>query len=424
MLKSIKIKNFKGLKNIELNDLSRVNVLVGPNNSGKSSILHAIAFLAQSLGDTPHYDGRMTSLRSFEDTVFMGDLRNEIEICLNFDTVKEKGKLVEIAANTPYERVDFGTIGLSVKIRGGVLFQSLISNAKEICRIAHSEAGWGIEYTYLKGLHPCGGYVNNLLGWNAKELKEAPYASKLANSIIDILEAKMRKIYYFSPLRGIENWEEGLQETDRFGSKAQFALSVMHHLYSNEPEAFEQISRWASKLGVARIISGVRGNATRLDLQDPILRKRVNVVNYGFGVNQILSVIGQCVASPVDSVIMIEEPEIHLHPGAIGVLADLFVETGGQSKQLLLTTHSDRLVLELWARVKLETLNPADVRLFIMEKTQSGATVREASLKQREEQIRKDIEALYEPKSVLDEILARPEKSGDSRLSEKDLSEL
>jgi len=423
MLKNVRIKNFKALKNIELGDLSRVNVLVGPNNSGKSSILHAIAFLAQSVGRELEYNGGMVKLRSFEDTVFVGNTQNEIEICLNFDMIKEKENLIEIVTNTPYERLHLRSIGLRVNIKDGLVSQSLVSDEKEICRIALFER-WGIRYGYLEGTHDLGGHANKLLGWSAQEVREAPYASKVANTVRDLLEAKMRELYYFSPLRGIESWEESLQETRRFGSKAEFALSMMHHLYSNEPETFDRISRWALKLGVDDVISGIKGTATHLDLKDPVFKRRVNVVNYGFGVNQILSVIGQCCASPVDSLVMIEEPEIHLHPGAIGTLVDLFVETGSQDKQVLLTTHSDRLILELWARVKVKTLNPKDVRLFITEKTQNGAAVREASLEQPVEQIRKDIEALYEPRSVLDEILAKPEKSGDSRLSEKDLSEL
>jgi len=45
MLKSLKIENFRGFKSFELQHLGRVNLLVGANNSGKSSILEAIQIL-------------------------------------------------------------------------------------------------------------------------------------------------------------------------------------------------------------------------------------------------------------------------------------------------------------------------------------------------------------------------------------------
>lgn len=44
-LKSISIKNFKGLKQLELNDLNQINIIVGDNNIGKTNLLEAIYIL-------------------------------------------------------------------------------------------------------------------------------------------------------------------------------------------------------------------------------------------------------------------------------------------------------------------------------------------------------------------------------------------
>lgn len=38
-LKSISIRNFKGLKQLELNDLNQINIIVGDNNIGKTNLL-------------------------------------------------------------------------------------------------------------------------------------------------------------------------------------------------------------------------------------------------------------------------------------------------------------------------------------------------------------------------------------------------
>ncbi len=46
MIEQLSIKNFKGIKEIDL-DFSKLNILVGENNSGKSTILQSLAFLAQ-----------------------------------------------------------------------------------------------------------------------------------------------------------------------------------------------------------------------------------------------------------------------------------------------------------------------------------------------------------------------------------------
>lgn len=45
MLKTVKIENFRGFESFELQNLGRLNLLVGKNNSGKTSILEAIRLL-------------------------------------------------------------------------------------------------------------------------------------------------------------------------------------------------------------------------------------------------------------------------------------------------------------------------------------------------------------------------------------------
>jgi len=183
-------------------------------------------------------------------------------------------------------------------------------------------------------------------------------------------------------------------------------------------------SNWVMKLGVGRLISGTKGADASIVLEDPILKKRVNIVNFGFGVNQLLSVIGQCFASPQRSTIMIEEPEIHLHAGAIGTLVDMFLETISEDKQILVTTHSDRLIFELWARRKLGLISSDDVRLNIVDKNSNGTFVKPIKLDKRISELRKELRILFKPKSPLDDLLKVAGKSGDKRLSEKDLSQI
>ncbi|MBS9392665.1 MAG: AAA family ATPase [Dolichospermum sp. LBC05a] len=53
MLKSVKIENFRGFKSFELQQLGRINLLVGENNSGKTSILEAIQLLCSGTNLEP-----------------------------------------------------------------------------------------------------------------------------------------------------------------------------------------------------------------------------------------------------------------------------------------------------------------------------------------------------------------------------------
>lgn len=53
MLRSVQFRNFKALRKVELDDLERLTVLVGPNGSGKTSVLEAVHYVAQ-LGTRPY----------------------------------------------------------------------------------------------------------------------------------------------------------------------------------------------------------------------------------------------------------------------------------------------------------------------------------------------------------------------------------
>ena len=49
MLRSLEIQNFKGIKQGKLEDLAQVNILVGRNNSGKSTILDALVMMRSAV---------------------------------------------------------------------------------------------------------------------------------------------------------------------------------------------------------------------------------------------------------------------------------------------------------------------------------------------------------------------------------------
>jgi hypothetical protein len=88
------------------------------------------------------------------------------------------------------------------------------------------------------------------------------------------------------------------------------------------------------------------------------------LVNDGFGVNQVVYMLAK-IHRPDSETILIEEPEIHLHPTVIRkfarVLANLAVSEG---KQLIFTTHSEQFLLSLLACVKEGSLQAEQLRCY------------------------------------------------------------
>ena len=84
--KNIEINNFRGINHLRIEDFSRVNVLLGQNNSGKSSILECLIMLmGMSNPDLPQMINslRARSFSSFSDLSYIfrnGDLKTKPEI--------------------------------------------------------------------------------------------------------------------------------------------------------------------------------------------------------------------------------------------------------------------------------------------------------------------------------------------------------
>jgi predicted ATPase len=84
----------------------------------------------------------------------------------------------------------------------------------------------------------------------------------------------------------------------------------------------------------------------------------VDLPDVGFGISQVLPVLVQCFYAPAGSIILIEQPEIHLHPRAQSALADVMNDVinsreNGKDRniQLVIETHSEHFLRRLQRRI-------------------------------------------------------------------------
>jgi len=130
MLNSITIRRFKNLEDVKI-PLERINILVGTNNSGKSSILQGIAF-AVSIAQTSKLHGEVTTLspeqliytplRDVSALAFGGDLKQSrqhaIEILFNEEVEDPQGHGIESSTSVQIRRGKNKNIALSVNDGG------------------------------------------------------------------------------------------------------------------------------------------------------------------------------------------------------------------------------------------------------------------------------------------------------------------
>jgi predicted ATPase len=108
----------------------------------------------------------------------------------------------------------------------------------------------------------------------------------------------------------------------------------------------------------------------------------VDLPDVGFGVSQVLPVLVQCFYAPAGSIILMEQPEIHLHPSAQSALADVMIDvinsrenSADRNIQLIIETHSEHFLRRLQRRIAENVLNREKMSAYFANITKSPATL-------------------------------------------------
>ena len=90
--------------------------------------------------------------------------------------------------------------------------------------------------------------------------------------------------------------------------------------------------------------------------------------NAGFGVSQILPVLVLCYYVPGGSTIILEQPEIHLHPSVQSDLADVLIDVvKNRDLQVIVESHSEHLLRRLQRRIAEGELPAKDAALYFCD---------------------------------------------------------
>ena len=130
------------------------------------------------------------------------------------------------------------------------------------------------------------------------------------------------------------------------------------------------VAEWLVRLGLIHDF-GVVPVAEGSNLYQVWLRKteassRVLITDVGFGISQILPVITLCYYVPQGSTILLEQPEIHLHPSVQAGLADVLIDAMRvRNLQIIVESHSEHLLRRLQRRIaEGDHVTASDVALY------------------------------------------------------------
>jgi hypothetical protein len=112
-----------------------------------------------------------------------------------------------------------------------------------------------------------------------------------------------------------------------------------------------------------------------IQVRHPVSGEYENIADVGQGNSQVIPVIVGGFQLEPGSTFIVEEPEIHLHPRAQAELGTFFLGLYGRGIQSLVETHSEYLVLRLQQHVAAGDIDPNDVAFYYVDATPSGKKV-------------------------------------------------
>jgi predicted ATPase len=377
MLTKIAIENFKSIgKRIEL-ELKPLTILVGPNASGKSSILEALCLFVQSIRTgtsgfdlSGNYYPNFVKYSKWEDVAHKGDLKKpitiEIHIKLTEDEisklVKKPGTRDMLASVLSIDEINSIGCYYSYGIfKEGSVYaeQGIFCSGKKIIevRAVKTDSSYKSVFTFpeiIKGegtkgsveylLHP---QVFEPLNED-KHMRLTDFATEAANIIASRLKPSTykSKVYFLSAQRGEIKPEVGTGEIYEWvGKKGEYLLYILSRVSSPEYEQKKmKIEEWALKFEIKNPWAGWVGSGKASgEFIDAKLEHPLNLAFASFGSSQILTVITQLFWSNEGDMILIEEPEISIHPKGQVMLTELFADAIKEGKQVVITTHSGYL---------------------------------------------------------------------------------
>ena len=257
--------------------------------------------------------------------------------------------------------------------------------------IAISDNGF-LPYIYVPGLTPEGGVL-----WE-NATSHPPFVdllekldADLGPHLLNILRSTssgrsydnmLDSIVYLGPLRSNPERIYTVQRMDRASTGVRGEYT--HELLSSDSRFVQLANHWFDLFEIPYMITvdsfgvvDVTGEYISIGLVDRRTNTKVTLADVGFGINQLLPIIVEALTPPprrspffpINPIICVEQPEIHLHPKLQAVIADLIISTAlaARGKQWIVETHSELLMRRFQRRIAEGMVAPEDVSVIYVE---------------------------------------------------------
>lgn len=422
MLTELQVENFKAWSDLKI-ELGKVTAIFGENSAGKSSLLQFLLMLKQTknavdLGLVLDFGGgpnELVDLGSYSDTVHrrsedkadllgLPDMQWSLSwtspgfrqlrlpggrrdgegspLALRGDTLRltaSVGMRDRSGPRLSAESIEYefgGTaFGLRRRVAGGGLpggFELTCSEPKFLERRGHRRL-FGRRSQQDTDESSAGPIKTHL--FPSESRLQAPFLHFTLGRFEASYEKLMDSVFYLGPLREHPRREYRWRGAGRegVGHRGEYTvdavLSAKERDFGGDLEG--RIAVWLKKLGLIESFS-IREFAEGSGLYQTVVTRAVGgpettLVDVGFGVSQVLPVLVLLYYVPPHSIVLVEQPELHLHPSIQSGLADVMLDVARERHvQIVVESHSEHMLRRFQRRVAEGAFRASDVRLYFV----------------------------------------------------------
>lgn len=409
MLSSLRLENFKAWRKLHIK-FGMVTGLFGSNSSGKSSILQFLLLLKQTKNATDRHlvldfgePNAFVNLGTYRDVVHKHDEKRNVRWRIDWTTLKpvkfaeRPGLLYGIMPSGNCLQTECQVGWKGSKLQADYLRYNL--RKKGFNLESNPEGGRGFVLSsnldpYFPGVQSQGiraslpGPIKTHLF--PSEVRTSYRSADLLNIFEVEYESLMDRIFYLGPLREYPRREyswTGAAPSD-VGLRGERTVEAILAATANgerrnlgprkKYRPFQAaIAHWLRDLGlvdefsIAEIAEG--SNLYRTKVKTHNRSSEVMLTDIGVGVSQVLPALVLLYYVPKGSIVLLEQPEIHLHPSVQSGLADLILNVAkNRHLQVILESHSEHLLRRFQRRVAEGELASEDVELYFASMTTDG----------------------------------------------------
>lgn len=401
MLTHLKLENFKIWRSTGPTRLAPITLLLGTNSSGKSSLIQSLLLIRQTVkGDDPNLDLNLgnpdaddsVTLGQFKDLLCRHGAASEstsatqvgIEFRWSEDGLPENSTLFSArykkgpagSAELAFLRLGKDGQGFSVQRRKpGIYRLSLATQAKPLGQSADFRPQRSFAFSAS---------TLNKLGAQGEHIKP------IGPALLD----ELGRIIYLGPVRRLAQrdyvWagrmpahigDDGAKAVDALiaSGVARQAAKKRSQPAPAEAQLFEQTIHWLKAMNLADGLSiRALGNSARYELLIENGDQASNLKDVGVGVSQVIPVIVAALFAQPGHIVIVEEPESHLHPLAQSKLAELLAQVSKERNvQFIVETHSEHLFRRMQTLIAKQQIKPKETAMYFVERDGKNAKLRE-----------------------------------------------